>query len=64
VTRPTDATVLLDGKRVGHTPFDETLAADTGNHVIKLRRRGYTVHRLDVTLEADITEEIALTPGK
>jgi hypothetical protein len=63
-TRPADATVLLDNKRLGHTPLDETVAADPGKHVIKLRRKGYALHRLDVTLDADVTEDIPLTPQK
>jgi len=60
VTHPADATVLLDGKRLGHTPLDETLAADPAKHVIKLRHPRYATHRLDVTLDADITEDITL----
>ncbi|TMQ12559.1 MAG: PEGA domain-containing protein [Deltaproteobacteria bacterium] len=63
-TRPADATVLLDNKRLGHTPLDETVAADPGKHVIKLRRKGYAIHRLDITLDADVTEDIPLTPQK
>jgi hypothetical protein len=63
VSRPSDATVLLDGKKLGHTPLDETVAADPGKHVIKLRRARYATHRLDVTLDADITEDIALSPA-
>ncbi len=64
VTRPADATVLLDNRRLGRTPLDETLAADPGKHVIKLRRKGYALHKLDVSLDVDITEDISLTPQK
>jgi eukaryotic-like serine/threonine-protein kinase len=64
VTHPADATVLLDGKKLGHTPFDELIDADPGKHVVKLRKRGYTTHRLDVELDADITQDIALTSQK
>jgi eukaryotic-like serine/threonine-protein kinase len=64
VTRPSDATVLLDGKRLGHTPFDETLAADPGKHVIKLRHRGYATQVLDVGLDADVTEDLTLIPQR
>jgi hypothetical protein len=64
VTHPADATVLLDNRRLGHTPFDETIAADPGKHVIKLRHKGYAVQKLDVALDADITEEVSLTPQK
>jgi eukaryotic-like serine/threonine-protein kinase len=63
-TRPADATVMLDNKRLGHTPLDETIAADPGKHVIKLRRKGYGTHKLDVTLDADVNEDIALIRDK
>jgi serine/threonine-protein kinase len=64
VTHPADASVMLDNKRLGHTPLDETIAADPGKHVIKLRRKGYAMYKLDVALDADITEDVALTPQK
>lgn len=64
VTRPADATVLLDNKRIGRTPLDETVAADPGKHQIRLRRKGYALYKLDVSLDADITEDISLTPQK
>ena len=64
VTHPADAAVLLDNKRIGHTPLDEIVAADPGKHVIKLRRKGYALHKLDVSLDADITEDISLTPQR
>jgi len=62
VTHPADATVLLDGKKLGHTPLDETIAADPGTHVIKLRRRGYVTQLLEVELDADVTQDLALVP--
>jgi serine/threonine protein kinase len=64
VTHPADAAVVLDNKRLGHTPLDETIAADPGKHVIKLRRKGYALYKLDVALDADITEDVSLTPQK
>ena len=56
--------MLLDNKRIGRTPLDETIAADPGKHQIKLRRKGYALYKLDVSLDADITEDISLTPQK
>ena len=64
VTHPSDATVLLDGKRLGHTPLDETIAADPGKHAIKLRHRGYATQVLDVALDADVTQELTLVPQR
>jgi eukaryotic-like serine/threonine-protein kinase len=64
VTHPTDATVVLDSRRLGKTPLDETMAAEPGKHVIRLRRKGYAPHKLEVSLDADIMEDITLTPQK
>ncbi|HEU4734321.1 MAG TPA: serine/threonine-protein kinase [Kofleriaceae bacterium] len=60
VTHPSDATVLLDGKKLGHTPLDETLDPDPGKHVMKLRHRGYVSQTLEVALDADVTQELTL----
>jgi serine/threonine protein kinase len=62
-TSPADATVLLDGQKLGHTPYDATVPAEPGPHVIKLRRRGYTTLKLDVDLSKDFTREIQLREG-
>jgi serine/threonine protein kinase len=62
-THPADATVLLDGKRLGHTPLDETIDADPGKHVMKLRHRGYVTQVFDVTLDADVTQDLTLVPA-
>lgn len=64
VTHPADATVLLDGKKLGHTPLDETVAADPGKHAIKLRHRGYATQVLDIALDGDIEQELMLVPQK
>ncbi|HEY0986351.1 MAG TPA: serine/threonine-protein kinase, partial [Kofleriaceae bacterium] len=50
VTHPADATVLLDGKKLGKTPLDETIDSDAAKHVFKLRHKGYATHRLDLAL--------------
>jgi len=62
-TSPADATVLLDGQKLGHTPYDATVPAEPGTHVIKLRRRGYSTLKLDVDLSKDFTREIQLKEG-
>jgi hypothetical protein len=64
ITHPADATVYLDGKRLGRTPIDESVDVDPGKHVVKLKRRGYAMARLDVDLGADVNEEITLTPQR
>jgi hypothetical protein len=64
VTHPADATVLLDGKKLGKTPLDETIDSDAAKHVFKLRHKGYATHRLDLALDTDITQDVALTPSR
>jgi hypothetical protein len=64
ITHPADATVYLDGKRLGRTPIDESVDIDPGKHVVKLKRRGYAMARLDVDLSANVNEEITLTPQR
>jgi len=64
VTHPAGATVMLDGKKLGRTPLDETIAADPGKHVMKLRHRGYATQVLDVNLAADLTQDVMLVPQK
>ena len=60
-TDPADATVLLDGQRLGHTPYDGSVAAAPGAHVLKIRRRGYAAVKLDVSLDSDISRTVTLT---
>jgi len=63
-SRPADATVMLDSKRLGHTPLDEVVDADAATHVIRLRRRGYAVSQVEVTLSADIDQDVTLIPQR
>jgi hypothetical protein len=62
VTHPPDAIVTLDGKKFGKTPLDETIDSDPGKHVLRLKHRGYRWKDLDVTLDGDVIEDIALVP--
>jgi hypothetical protein len=64
VSHPPDATVFLDGKKLGKTPLDEAVAADAAKHVFKLKRKGYTMARLDLDLSADVTQDVTLTPQR
>ena len=60
VTNPADATVILDGNRLGHTPYEGKLPVATGTHVLKIRRRGYTSLKLDVDLDKDLDKTLTL----
>ena len=62
-TTPNDATVLLDGRWLGHTPYDGLVTPSPGSHAIKIRRRGYVPQKLDVELASDVTRTIVLQPS-
>jgi hypothetical protein len=59
-TNPPDATVLLDGKRLGRTPYNAPIDAAPGTHALKLRRRGYVSMSLDIELSSNVTREITM----
>jgi hypothetical protein len=63
-TAPADATVLLDDKRLGRTPYSGTIEAATGTHALKIRKRGYVTVNLDLELDADITRDLTLQRAK
>jgi serine/threonine-protein kinase len=65
-TKPADATVLLDGARLGRTPLDIEVDAklDDKIHAIKIRRKGYVTEKLDVVLTADVIHEVTLEPDR
>ena len=59
-TNPPDATVLLDGDKLGHTPYDGDAPVSADMHVIKIRRRGYLPQKLDLKLDADVSQDFVL----
>jgi serine/threonine protein kinase len=61
-TSPNDATILLDGVRLGHTPYEGAVPASDGLHVLKIRRHGYVPRKLEVELSSDVAREVTLTP--
>jgi serine/threonine-protein kinase len=58
-TTPDDATVLLDGKRLGRTPFADTFPAGDV-HKLKIRRRGYLPQWHDIDMRSDVTRHVVL----
>ena len=61
---PSDATVLLDGDRLGHTPFEGDRSVAPGDHVIKLRLRGYAAEKRTIQVtDQSIDEAFALRRG-
>ncbi|HTL33949.1 MAG TPA: PEGA domain-containing protein, partial [Kofleriaceae bacterium] len=61
---PSEATVLIDGNRLGKTPFETTIDRDTAKHVLKLRRRGYASVRFDISLDVDLVRDVHLTKAQ
>ena len=57
---PTGATVLLDGKRLGHTPYDAPIAADTAKHTLKLRKTGFNSVHVDIELTSNVRRDFEL----
>jgi hypothetical protein len=55
--------VLLDGVRLGRTPYDGEVASDSKTHVLKLRRRGYAPRVFEIVLTGDVTQQFALEPA-
>jgi hypothetical protein len=64
ITRPGDATVMLDGKRLGRTPFNKAVPSAPGKHVLKLSKRGYITLVVDVDLTADVNHELRLSSAR
>ncbi len=59
---PSAATVVLDGKRLGRTPFSGMVEAAPGKHTLKLRRKGYVPVSLEIELTSDLSREVTLQP--
>jgi serine/threonine protein kinase len=59
-SEPSKATVLLDGKRLGKTPFIGALRKETGKAEIKIRRRGFKTVRADVDRSVDVRLHVEL----
>jgi len=59
-TTPPDATVLIDNKRMGRTPF-EAVIEPRGDHVwLKVRKRGHATRKVKVAVEPTLTWDVSL----
>jgi hypothetical protein len=54
---PSDATVLLDGERLGHTPFEGDRVLAPGEHVLKVRLRGYAAQKRTIQVADQAVDE-------
>ena len=63
-TTPPGATILLDGHRLGKTPYDEAVDAATGEHTLKVRKGGFNTIQMKIELSADVRRAIDLVPAR
>ncbi len=59
-TEPVGATVVLDGVRLGTTPFTAKLPARSKLAWLKVRRRGSIATKIQVSLDRDVTWSVEL----
>ncbi|MCE9580465.1 MAG: PEGA domain-containing protein, partial [Deltaproteobacteria bacterium] len=59
-SEPSGATVVLDGERLGTTPFDATVPARTQPATLKVRMQGRIAKKTQVSLDTDVTWDVAL----
>ena len=61
-TVPAGATVVLDGVRLGTTPFQAVVPARAKPAWLKVRRKGSSATKIKVSLERDVTWDVRLRP--
>jgi hypothetical protein len=59
---PSGASVVVDNKKIGRTPFEGTIELGNGKKVLKVRYEGYNTFRHELT--GDLEREIKLTKPK
>ena len=62
-TNPPDATVVIDGRRLGRTPFDGIIKPKGDQIWLKVRKRGYKPRKAKVPVQAELTWDVRL-PSK
>jgi hypothetical protein len=61
-TQPAGATVVLDGVRLGTTPFTASVPAKAAQGWLKVRMHGWIAVKTRVSLEHDVQWNVALRP--
>jgi hypothetical protein len=59
-TSPPGATVVLDGTRLGTTPFVTTVPAGPREATLKVRKRRHTPRKIKVRFDEDVTWDVQL----
>jgi serine/threonine-protein kinase len=57
---PEDATVVLDGRRLGHAPIAIQRRRESRTVKVKVRRRGYVPRTFEVSFDSDVVLEVQL----
>jgi eukaryotic-like serine/threonine-protein kinase len=60
-TDPSNATVVLDGERLGRSPIEMRFERSDEKVVLKVRKRGYRTKKQKVVLDGDVTWDIQLS---
>jgi eukaryotic-like serine/threonine-protein kinase len=63
-TEPADATVMLDGEHLGHTPLSLVHPARQGTATLRIRRRGYQTQKIEVNLAQDVVLQVRLRANR
>jgi serine/threonine protein kinase len=59
-TSPPDATVVIDGRRMGRTPFSATITPRGDSVWLKVRKRGHVPKKVKVPITPDLTWNVQL----
>jgi hypothetical protein len=60
VTKPSEATVLLDGRKLGKTPLERVVDGRDTVAKLQIRKRGYKSYVVEIRLDADLRQEVTL----
>jgi serine/threonine-protein kinase len=61
-TTPDDATLVIDGHRMGHTPFTGTFTPRGDTVWLKVRKRGHISRKVKVPVTPDVAWTVQLAP--
>ena len=60
-TDPSNATVVLDGERLGRSPLELSVARSDDKVVLKVRKRGYRTKKKKIVLDGDVIWDLHLS---
>jgi hypothetical protein len=63
-TTPDDATLVIDGHRMGRTPFAGTFTPRGETVWLKVRKKGHVPKKVKVPVTPDLTWDVQLSPRR